>query len=455
MPAEQQSVRAGPAARRPRPPSAATSAARHRRRRRHAGRSRPRTHGRVTVREENAAAALEVMSRFALRPALAGLPAADDGAGRDVARADGYLEHPDEAFAAYAEVGRHRASCARRSTWARARSWSSAGTPRRRERRFGVADGRPGAVYTRTGRPFFDRPAAEPLLDRLRAAVDAAGLWDELDTDWLLLDCELLPWSAKADGADRASSTPPVGAPPARALPGRAAGAGGGRRARARRRRRCWTAHRGAARRRGGVRRRLPAYCWPDRRASTACTLAPFQVLAAEGRALRSRSRDHAGTCGSRPAGRGRPGLFTPTRRPVRRPSTDAPSAAEATAWWEELTAAGGEGMVVKPFANLVRGRRGLVQPGLKVRGREYLRIIYGPDYTARPARPAAPARSSAASAALALREYALGLEALDRLRRRRAAVAGARVASSPCSRWSPSRSTRGSDPSRPPVDVR
>src|SRR3546814_15354488 len=43
-----------------------------------------------------------------------------------------------------------------------------------------------------------------------------------------------------------------------------------------------------------------------------------------------------------------------------------------------ELTGAGGEGMVVKP-AHLTTGR---IQPGIKVRGREYLRIIYGPDYT-------------------------------------------------------------------------
>ena len=48
----------------------------------------------------------------------------------------------------------------------------------------------------------------------------------------------------------------------------------------------------------------------------------------------------------------------------------------------QELTGSGGEGIVVKPAANLTRGSKGLVQPGLKVRGREYLRIIYGPDYT-------------------------------------------------------------------------
>ncbi len=91
----------------------------------------------------------------------------------------------------------------------------------------------------------------------------------------------------------------------------------------------------------------------------------------------------------------------------------------DATAWWSALTAAGGEGMVVKPLANLVRrdgsGQRGLVQPGLKVRGREYLRIIYGPDYPDEANLDRLRQRGIGHKRSLAEREYALGLEALDR----------------------------------------
>ncbi len=91
--------------------------------------------------------------------------------------------------------------------------------------------------------------------------------------------------------------------------------------------------------------------------------------------------------------------------------------------WWEELTGAGGEGMVVKPAANLTRGHGagsggGLVQPGLKVRGREYLRIIYGPDYTEPAHLDRLRQRGLSHKRSLALREYALGLEALDRVAR-------------------------------------
>ena len=85
-------------------------------------------------------------------------------------------------------------SCARRSTWARGRSRSSAAT-RDGSERFGIEG--TGALYTRTGRPFLDD--AEPALERIRAAVDRApACGSTLETDWLVLDCELLPWSAKA-----------------------------------------------------------------------------------------------------------------------------------------------------------------------------------------------------------------------------------------------------------------
>jgi protein phosphatase len=98
---------------------------------------------------------------------------------------------------------------------------------------------------------------------------------------------------------------------------------------------------------------------------------------------------------------------------------TDPASEAEGIRWWEELTAGGGEGMVVKPLDFIARGRRGLAQPGVKCRGREYLRIIYGPEYTAPENLERLRSRSLAGKRALALREFALGIEALERFVRR------------------------------------
>jgi protein phosphatase len=98
---------------------------------------------------------------------------------------------------------------------------------------------------------------------------------------------------------------------------------------------------------------------------------------------------------------------------------TDPGSEAAATTWWEELTGRGGEGMVVKPLDFTARGRRGLVQPAVKVRGREYLRIIYGPEYTQPAHLERLRRRGLSAKRSLALREFALGIEALERFVRR------------------------------------
>ena len=82
---------------------------------------------------------------------------------------------------------------------------------------------------------------------------------------------------------------------------------------------------------------------------------------------------------------------------------------------WEELIASGGEGMVVKPLEFVTKGRKGLAQPAVKVRGREYLRIIYGPEYTLPENLERLKSRGLGTKRSLALREFALGLEALER----------------------------------------
>ncbi|MBM7173821.1 polynucleotide kinase-phosphatase, partial [Streptomyces sp. G44] len=154
--------------------------------------------GRVAVREENAAAALEVMSRFAVDPRL--LPYLPPTmAPTATSRREGYLEHPAEAFTAYAQDGVGRVVCEEKHMGSRAVVLICRDADAARDR-FGV-DGPTGSLCTRTGRPFFaDASVTEELLGRVRAAVTEAGLWEELETDWLLLDAELMPWSLKASG---------------------------------------------------------------------------------------------------------------------------------------------------------------------------------------------------------------------------------------------------------------
>jgi diadenosine tetraphosphatase ApaH/serine/threonine PP2A family protein phosphatase len=83
------------------------------------------------------------------------------------------------------------------------------------------------------------------------------------------------------------------------------------------------------------------------------------------------------------------------------------------------LTEKGGEGMVVKPLDFIARGKKGLLQPAVKCRGREYLRIIYSPDYTSEANLTRLRNRGLGAKRSLALREFALGIEALERFVRR------------------------------------
>ncbi|MDX6265220.1 MAG: hypothetical protein QOH84_6908 [Kribbellaceae bacterium] len=156
-------------------------------------------------------------------------------------------------------------------------------------------------------------------------------------------------------------------------------------------------------------------YCWPTE-GLDGVRLAPFQLLATEGKTYHEREHGWHLAIADRLV-EAAPQLVQPTRRLVV-DTTDPESTAAGVAWWEELTAAGGEGMVVKPFANLSRARKGLAQPGVKVRGREYLRIIYGPDYTEARNLDRLRERGLGHKGSMALREYALGLEALERVAR-------------------------------------
>jgi protein phosphatase len=146
----------------------------------------------VTIREENASGALEVMSRFAVDPRwLIYLP--PTMAPTATSSRDDALEYPSEAFAEYRTEGVAQVVCEEKHMGSRALAVVCRDEAVGRER-FGLPG--LGALYTRTGRPFLDD--AQPALERIRDAVERAGLWEKLDTGWLLLDCELLPWSAKA-----------------------------------------------------------------------------------------------------------------------------------------------------------------------------------------------------------------------------------------------------------------
>ncbi|HET6689956.1 MAG TPA: polynucleotide kinase-phosphatase [Miltoncostaeaceae bacterium] len=364
----------------------------------------------VGIHEENAVAALEVMGRFAHDPRwVVYLPPTVPPSA--ATRREGLLEHPDEAFAYYRESGVPAVVCEEKHTGSRAVVvvCRDAGAARRR---FGVADGSAGACYTRTARPFFaDAERERELVGGVRAACEGSGLFDRLDTDWALLDGELMPWPAQAREL-LARRYAPLGAAARVGLAAavEAAEAIAGTRnadrlvARLRARAGDAAAYAEAYRR----------YCWPAGSAGE-LRFAPFHLLATEGRAHVDRPHDWHLDELARLAG---DGLILPTERIVVDVS-DPDAVAQGVAWWERLTAAGGEGMVTKPLGFVARNRGELVQPALKTRGREYLRIIYGPEYTEPVNLERLRDRGLGRKQSLGLREFALGVEAVERFVRR------------------------------------
>ncbi|APV50204.1 polynucleotide kinase-phosphatase [Betaproteobacteria bacterium GR16-43] len=370
---------------------------------------RTRLHGTVQVREENATAALEVMSRFAADPKwLVYLPPTMSPS--DTSKEPGLLEHPAEALDYYAKNGVERVICEEKHMGSRAVVilGKDDGSARRR---FGVAEGARGIIYTRTGRRFFNDAAVErEILDRLAAGMEQAGLWDELASDWACLDCELMPWSAKAMELIRGQYAP-VGAA-GEAMMGRLAelASQASRRSIDVASLASATDERLAAIR--AYRKAYAAYCW-DVSSVADIRVAPFHVLASEGKVHADRNHGWHMAALARLAAAA-PGLVvaTPCRFVDLASEKDR---AAAIAWWQELTGKGGEGMVVKPLDFIARGKKGLLQPAIKCRGPEYLRIIYGPEYTRAANLERLRERGLSGKRGLALREFALGIESLQR----------------------------------------
>lgn len=371
-------------------------------------------HGNVIVREENAHAALEVMSRFAANPKwLIYLPPTMSPS--ETTQQPGLLEHPAEAFSYYRANGISTVMCEEKHMGSRAVAVVCRDEDVAR-RRFGVVGEGSGIVYTRTGRRFFNEPALEAeLLARLRAALDVSGLWAELDTDWVCLDCELMPWSAKAQDLLRRQYAA-VGAAAQMATTEAVrvldqAGANGLEVAVLQ------ASYSERATMVEAYREAYGRYCWPVEQLND-LKLAPFHLLASEGAVHSDKNHRWHMAMATRIAAADTSGIVTTTAT-HEVDVADPASVAAGVVWWEELTGRGGEGMVVKPLDFVARGSRGLVQPGVKCRGREYLRIIYGPEYTAPANLERLRSRGVGAKRALALREFALGLEALQRFAQR------------------------------------
>ena len=369
-----------------------------------------RLHHNVTIREENTINALEVMSRFAVNPKwLIYLPPTMSPT--ETTNRPGLLEHPTEAFTYYRKQGVSKVIWEEKHMGSRA-VVIVCRDPETAKRRFGVADDVLGICYTRTGRRFFGNTAIETeLLKQVKETIDNADYWETLNTDWVCLDCELMPWSVKAQELLRQQYAP-VGAS-ARVSLGKAVAA-------------LETAAEQSIdvspiledyrQRAAAVNEYVKAYqqyCWHVQSIAD-LKLAPFHLLATEGAVYFDKDHLWHMEMLSKLCQSSEDDLLFATSYGVV-DVTDDTSQAEAIHQWEELTASGSEGMVIKPLDFIAQGRRGLIQPAVKCRGREYLRIIYGPEYTLPQNLDRLRSRGLSHKRSLALREFALGVEALER----------------------------------------
>jgi protein phosphatase len=328
----------------------------------------------------------------------------------ETTKRDGLLEHPAEAFSYYRASGVATVVVEQKHMGSRAILIVCKSKDVARER-FGILEDEEGVCYTRTGRRFFEDAALDrELLATVQGALQRSGFWDQFKTNWVCLDCELMPWSAKAlelvrqqyasvGTAARVGLEEAVGALQRAAARGIDVGA-------------LLDRHKVRQDLAGRFAQAYRHYCWPVESLRD-IRIAPFHVMATEGAVHTGRDHVwHMTTISSfvDPDG----GLLMATPYHIV-DLADPASEAAATEWWTALTESGGEGAVVKPLSFVATGSRGLLQPAVKCRGREYLRIIYGPEYTMPEHLERLRERGLSGKRSLALREFALGIEGLER----------------------------------------
>lgn len=366
--------------------------------------------GGISVNKDNARAAFETVNRFCVDPRWMIYVPPTMSPCETAPQGIDYLEFPEQAFDHFHRHGVKKVVCERKHMGSRAVVVVCKDRQVARER-FGIDDPLAGSCYTRMGRRFFsDHTLERQFIEGVREAITGSGLWDELHTGWVALDCELMPWSAKARDLIRKQYAS-LGAAACASLP-------------------LAIAELEQAGRRGQDTNELTQffkerlhcverfrvaynqYCW---NADTIADyqLAPFHLLASEGAVHGDKNHVwHMETLAR--IARASNGLVIATPYVVVE-LDDADQRSQAAKWWQDMTEVGGEGMVVKPFTFITTDEHGLLQPAVKVRGREYLRIIYGPDYTMPHLLNRLRERGLRTKRRMALQEFALGVESLTR----------------------------------------
>ncbi len=364
----------------------------------------------IKIKEENAIAALEVMSRFAIDPKwLMYLPPTMSPC--ETSEYDDFLEHPQEAISYFQKNKVRHLICEEKHMGSRAVVVIAKDEDVVLDR-FGLQNVGIGICYTRTGRNFFtDEGLEKAFLEAVRDTLSKSGFWERMETDWVCMDCELMPWSAKAQALLKGQYAA-VGAAATNGLTNavRLLQSATSRGIDIPEEIAASFSYRQAAI--SKYQKAYRQYCWTVNDLKD-FKLAPFHILATEGKVHVDKNHQWHMEEIHRICAAG-PDLFRATAYKLI--DTESPASIQAAIdWWLSMTEAGGEGMVVKPLDFIAYGPKGLVQPAVKCRGKEYLRIIYGPEYDMPKHLARLKRRGLNRKRSLAFREFTLGIEALER----------------------------------------
>lgn len=363
----------------------------------------------VIIREDNAVSALEVISRFAMNPkCLIHLPSTMSPP--ETSKLPEYLEYPTEVFNYYLKNGVTQVICEEKHMGSRAIAIICKNSDVAMNK-FGLLKSDLGAIYTRTGRQFFDDKKMEiDFLEIIHKALTEADFWNQFNTDWVCLDGELMPWSAKAKellikqyaavgSSAKTGLTNSIEALTKAKLRGIEVN----------------SLIEDFTTRKTCIEKYITSYnnyC-RETKGIEGMIFAPFHILATEGKTYFDKKHTwHLETIKTFVDFNLKHLMVTSN---ILVDLQNPESISKAIEWWKTLTSKGGEGMVVKPLDYLSYFKGRMIQPAMKCRGSEYLRIIYGPEYDEPETLQKLKARNVKVKRDLAIKEFTLGLESLTR----------------------------------------
>lgn len=363
------------------------------------------TYGEINCPQNNVKAALDKVSHYTIPmeeliyipPTMSPTPKSSS--------IEGYLEHPIDAYHYYIDNGIEQMVVEKKHMGSRGilllyKNQETA------EKYIGKKS--LGTIYTRTGRAFFSHELEEEILTKLHNDLTAANYFEENQTDWVLLDAEILPWNLKAKDLiiqqyahvaemsqmDRDKIHQQLLLAQQNGMDVQS-----------------WIEEFEQKRKNAqSFSEVYNQYCWEIQRLDD-IKIAPFHLLAHSKESFflkthqwHMEQNEYFSTISS---------LFMKTDYMI---VNDEESLTKAVRWWEEITADGHEGVIFKPYHFLARNQKGkLLQPAIKVRGQKYLQIIYGMDYLEKDQLRRLKDRKTGKKQRNALKELALGLEGINR----------------------------------------